>query len=150
MKIPVVLVDDNEVDRYVVRRVLSKFEEFDELKESKSGVEFLKEFFNGDEGAHLDDQPLCILMDINMPGLSGFETIAQMEKLAVKGHGPGGIVVMMITSSANPSDRTQAEALDSVQGYSTKPLDKEGAKKIITIYNDFLQDAGHKPKSWPG
>lgn len=145
MKIPVVLVDDNEVDRYVVKRVLSKFEEFDELKESTSGVKFLKEFFNGDEGAHLEDQPLCILMDINMPGLSGFETIEEMEKLAMKGHGPGGIVVMMITSSANPNDRTRAEELGSVLGYTTKPLDKEGAKQIISIYNGFLQKTGHKP-----
>ncbi len=144
MKIPVVLVDDNEVDRYVVRRVLSKFEEFDELRESKSGIEFLKEFFNGDEGAHLEDQPLCILMDINMPGLSGFETIAEMEKLAIKGHGPGGIVVMMITSSANPNDRTRAEELGSVLGYTTKPLGKEGAKQIISIYNDFLKENDSK------
>lgn len=144
MKIPVVLVDDNEVDRYVVKRVLSKFEEFDELRESKSGIEFLKEFFNGDEGAHLNDPPLCILMDINMPGLSGFETIAEMEKLAVKGHGPGGIVVMMITSSANPNDRTRAEELGSVLGYTTKPLDKEGARQIISIYNDFLKENDSK------
>jgi len=144
MKIPVVLVDDNEVDRYVVRRVLSKFDEFDELKESKSGVEFLKEFFNGDEGAHLEDQPLCILMDINMPGLSGFETIAEMEKLAVKGHGPGGVVLMMITSSANPNDHIKADELDSVLGYTTKPLDRDGAKKIIAIYHNFLKEKGIK------
>jgi len=144
MKIPVVLVDDNEVDRYVVRRILSKFEEFGELKESKSGVEFLKDYFNGDEGAHLEDQPLCILMDINMPGLSGFETIEKMEKMAVKGHGPGGVVLMMITSSANPNDRIKADELDSVLGYTTKPLDREGAKKIIAIYHNFLKEKGIK------
>lgn len=142
MKIPVVIVDDNEVDRYVVKRVLSKFDEFDELKEAKSGVEFLKKFFNGEPGSHVGDPPLCILMDINMPGLSGFETIEEMDKRSGEGRGPSGIVVMMITSSANPSDQLRADGLGSVLGYTTKPLVKEGAAEIITIYKAHLKDKG--------
>lgn len=144
MKIPVVIVDDNEVDRYVVRRVLKKFDEFDTLKEAKSGMDFLDTFFNGDEGSHHDEPPLCILMDINMPGLSGFETIAEMEVRAKQGRGPNGIVVMMITSSANPSDRSRAEELGAVLGYTTKPLTKDGAQDIVDIYQAHLKEVGYK------
>ena len=142
MKIPVVIVDDNEVDRYVVKRILSKFDEFSKLVECTSGVKFLEQFYNGAEGSHTDDQPLCILMDINMPGLSGFETISEMEKLGGEGRGPSGIVVMMITSSANPNDKVQADELQSVLGYTTKPLVKDGAKEIISIYKAHLKDKG--------
>lgn len=134
MKISVVIVDDNQMDRYVASRVLSKFDEIESVDEAISGNAFLDTYYTGEKGSHKGGPPICVLMDINMPGLSGFETILEMEQRRAERRGPPCVVVMMLTSSSNPDDKETAGALKSVKGYSAKPLDKPGVEEIIRKY----------------
>lgn len=69
-----------------------------------------------------------------MPRMDGFETIGEMQRRRAKGYGPESIVVMMFTSSNNPSDRERAGSLDLVKGYITKPLDRSGIEVIRSLY----------------
>lgn len=134
-KVPVVIVDDSEADRYIVRRRLSKVEGFGEVMEAEDGAVFLEEFFNGAGRVQSEILPLLVLMDVNMPGLNGFETIEELQRRVELGKGPASLVVMMFTSSSNPDDVAQAENLASVKGYITKPLDDVGIEKIRQIYH---------------
>lgn len=140
MKINIIVVDDNQMDRYVARRVLSKFDEFESLEESCSGNDFLETYFSDEKDSHKGGQPICVLMDINMPGLSGFETIIEMDKRIAEGRGPICVVVMMLTSSSNPEDKETADNLQSVKGHSPKPLDAVGVKGIIHTYKTCLEN----------
>lgn len=139
MKLHITIVDDNQMDRYVAKRVLSKFDEIETIEESISGNEFLRTYFSGAKGSYKGGVPICVLMDINMPGLSGFETIVEMEKLIAEKRGPVCVVVMMLTSSSNPEDKKMADGLLSVKGYSAKPLDSAGVREIIRTYEIYCE-----------
>lgn len=134
-KIAVVIVDDQDVDRYIVRRSLSKADAFSRIMEAPTGDVFLEEFFNGHASLEPDEGPLLVLMDINMPGRNGFETVEELQRRMAAGRGPDSVVILMFTSSDNPADRKKAEQLESVKGYIVKPLDDSGLNEILSLYH---------------
>ena len=133
MNIPVVVVDDQEVDRYLVKRRLAKADHFDEPVEISNGESLLQEYFS-DESQCVSDKALLLLIDINMPGLDGFDTLAEIEHRMRDGKGPLDVVVLMITSSGNINDKKRAEAFSMVKGFISKPLDIDGVQKITDLY----------------
>ena len=137
MKIPVVVVDDQEVDRYLVKRCLSKVDDFNELIEVSSGTRFLEQFFSNGSGSFPDNESLLVLMDINMPGLDGFQTIEEVQRRMLEGFGPSSVVVMMFTSSDNQRDRDKANELDMVKGYLSKPIDEASVRRMRDLYLSF-------------
>ena len=134
MKIPVVVVDDQEVDRYLVKRCLSKVDDFGELIEVSSGKRFIDQFFSSESDSTSNSESLFVLMDINMPGLDGFQTIEEVQRRMMDGCGPSRIVVMMFTSSDNQRDREKAKLLDVVKGYLSKPIDEESIRHMRDLY----------------
>lgn len=132
--ISVVVVDDQEVDRYIVKRRLSKSEHFGTIFESKTGDAFLEDFCSEQPVVEVDDPPLLILMDINMPGRNGFETVEELQRIMNEGRGPKSVVIMMFTTSDYPLDREKAMQLDPVKGYIVKPLDDNSVEEILKLY----------------
>lgn len=135
-KIQVVVVDDNEVDRYIVKRRLAKVEAFGQVDEIHTGDEFLEKSRSSGSRINSQDRPLLVLMDINMPGRNGLETVEELQRQIASGKTSDGIVVLMFTSSNNPKDIAHAKTLEAVKGYIPKPLDGEGVDKIIAILQD--------------
>lgn len=139
MKIPIVIVDDDENDRYLVKRNIKKNGSFGDLVEMHSGEMFLEQFFNSElpcKGA--GNKPILVLMDVNMPGRDGFETAEEAQRRIAEGKGPESIVVMMFTSSNNISDKKKAEELKIVKGYISKPLDGDGIQYIQETYTSSV------------
>lgn len=170
MNIPVVVVDDREEDRYLVKRHISKSDGFDALVEVDSGDKFLERYFNEsvlnesvsaapenpvskkiddvatqgtrDTEALVNrdsDRTLLVLMDINMPGLDGFETIEEAQRRSARGSGPQRIIYLMYTSSENSKDKQRAGELDFVKGYLAKPLNKDAVGYIRDLYLEQAQ-----------
>lgn len=140
MKIPVIVVDDQEADRYIVKRRLAKHDDFEELLEFTSGDIFLESFFDGQQISHDSDTPLLVLMDINMPGRNGFQTVEEIEQRIVDGKGPTSIAVMMFTSSNNSGDHDKAKELNIVKGYINKPLNSESIVYIKDLYHSLTKE----------
>lgn len=137
-KISVVVIDDEKVDRYIVKRRMSKLDVFGDVIEATNGDRFLDEYFqNENEFQDSVPPPLLLLMDVNMPGRNGFETVEEIQRRMVDGRGPESIVIMMFTSSGNENDRARAESLDAVKGYITKPLDEKGIETILELYEQY-------------
>lgn len=137
MKIPVVVVDDERIDRYTVKRRLAKHGAFDEVQEASSGDTFLEMLVQGSIGSPYPELPLLVLMDINMPGRNGFETVAELERLQEAGQVGKSIVAMMFTSSASQSDKQQADSMGLVKGYFEKPMSNTGAERVLEIYRSI-------------
>lgn len=137
MQINVVVVDDEPIDRYMVKRRFSKIDLFNDVDEAESGEEFLARYFNSKQpdNGHV---PLLVLMDINMPRLDGFATIAEMENRQNAGFGPTNVLVMMFSSSNNPKDRQKANQLASVKGYIVKPIEKRHIDEIKSLISQEL------------
>ena len=142
MKIPVIVVDDERVDRYTVRRRLARHEDFGEVYEVEAGDRFLEEFFDSNSTREAWRDGPMILMDINMPRMNGFETVSELERRIAEKKGSNRAIVMMFSSSADASDISRAQAFDLVKGYILKPLEDEDVDKIRTVYHGYFGDRG--------
>lgn len=127
------VVDDQKFDRYIVTRRLSENDIFQNVTEAESGEEFL-DLFGKDMAEKTQDTPVLVLMDINMPGLNGFETAKKLQERVEAGDAPSSLGVMMCTSSENPDDRRRAEEIDIIKGYIVKPLDRDDVAYLQRFY----------------
>ena len=135
MRIDVVIVDDDELDRYVAKRRLAKFDEFGQIEEASSGDDFLENHYADTTDTQIPPAPLLVLMDVNMPRLNGFETVHKLEQRIAEGRARRSVVVMMYTSSNNPQDQEQADTIDLIKGYVLKPLNSQGVNRILELYH---------------
>lgn len=121
----VILIDDNEADNV-----------YHELMIRRSGFTGeLLVFDNGEDAlAFFRDDPMdvatCVFLDINMPGMDGFEVASQATPLLITKH---TVIVIMLTSSGSAADRERAATLPIIKGYVTKPLDVNGLQPLISL-----------------
>ena len=121
-KISVLIVDDNEAERYILKRM---FQETDlelkvfELGDGQSAVEFFKNH-EGNRAKHPQDYPpLVIFLDINMPVLNGFEFLEQFKLIRIE-HSIDTSLILMFTSSNREEDKKKALSYDYVKAYLVK------------------------------
>ncbi len=117
--IRVMLVDDHELVRTGVRRLLSDFEDIEVVVEANSGEEALESV--------RDFDPDVVLMDVNMPGIGGVEATRKLLKLS-----PELSIVAVTVHAAQPYPKRLLEA--GVKGYITKECDSnEIASAVRTV-----------------
>jgi len=122
----VMLVDDNDTDNFISRRIIeiTKFAEDVIVKNSgKGALDYLDEF--KDSAADLPD---IIFLDINMPIVDGFVFLYEYEKF-------GNIVkdkcrVIILSSSDNKRDIDKIVNNDYVIKFVTKPLTEKTLEEI--------------------
>ncbi|OPX64103.1 MULTISPECIES: response regulator [unclassified Methanoregula] len=106
----VLVIEDNEKNRYLMSFIL------------RGAGYTVIEAVTGEEGVRtaLRDHPDLILMDIQLPGIDGYETTRQIRA------SPGGatIPVIALTSYAMTGDRERALAAGCT-GYIEKPINPD-------------------------
>ncbi|HZG24110.1 MAG TPA: response regulator [Chitinophagaceae bacterium] len=70
-----------------------------------------------------------IFLDINMPGLNGWEFLDEYIKPAMKLEQQ--IVIIMLSSSLNPDDKERALSYKCVNGFTNKPLTKVAVNALL-------------------
>jgi len=76
-----------------------------------------------------EQAPDFILLDINMPRMTGWEFLEEYQKLDQATQLPK---VIMLTTSLGAFDKKQAEDNPIVSGFRQKPLTPEMLKEIVT------------------
>jgi len=118
--IKVMLVDDHDLIRYGLRRLL----------EDQAGIEVVEEADSGESA--LDKvrsvNPDVILMDINMPGIGGFEATSRLSKTH-----PECKVIVLTVHSEGPLPKRILEA--GAVGYLTKGCPVEEMLEAIQKVN---------------
>lgn len=79
-------------------------------------------------------EPLLVLLDINMPGMSGWDLL---EKISEE-HCDDNVWVVMVTSSINSSDKERAARYSQVIDYLEKPLSKEACETLHSKVQHLL------------
>ncbi|MFK8051537.1 MAG: response regulator [Woeseiaceae bacterium] len=119
----VLIVDDEELDRYLLTRDLAKTGFDAKIFECGDGEEALKFLTDYDENKqkHGDDfPPVLIFLDINMPRVNGFEFLTQFNDLRAQQNDYQSCVVMMFSSSERPEEHERALAHDFVVDFIIK------------------------------
>ena len=127
----VLLVDDSEPTNYVNKKIVEKTGITERVVTVESGFEAL-EFLKQESSQ--DGYPELIFLDINMPGMNGWEFLEAYDKLPKKEQAL--LVVVMLTTSLNPDDRTKAVRLGYVGDFINKPLTKD---KVLEIHEAFFK-----------
>jgi len=117
---PLILsVDDDEVNQMVIESILRPEYDIHKVMDGSDALEYLR--------ANSQDLPDCVLLDVMMPGMSGFEVcsdIRQVMKLDAT-----SLPVLMVT--ANPSTLALAKGFESgCNDYILKPFDK----RVLTAH----------------
>lgn len=121
MNLEVVIVDDDAVVLFL-HKVLIKKSPF---------LSTVKDFLDSGEALtyvseRSKDYRLLVFLDINMPGINGWDFLDQLEQLSSSEN----VYVVMVTSSINWSDRRQAEKYPRVIDYREKPLSKQACEEV--------------------
>ena len=123
----VLLIDDSESDNFYHERKIRKMGITDNIYICYSGPEALDFLKSELEGIH--PQPTLIFLDINMPGMNGWEFLQEYEKLEVAQQGE--VVLTMLSNSIDERDKARADRYKAVQGFYSKPLSDEYLNSIL-------------------
>ena len=72
----------------------------------------------------------CVLMDVLMPGIDGFEACRRIKARARNG---AALPVIMLTSKASPFDRVRGK-MAGCDTYLTKPVDPAQLREVVSRY----------------
>ena len=127
----ILVIDDNPTDRYIAKRMAEKYHFAEEIVLQESALEALNYIKSLESSPEL--LPQFIFLDINMPGMNGYEFLDEYNKLSetIKTN----CIILMITTSIHPDDFKRAENNPSVFRFLNKPLDRE---KFRLIEHEFL------------
>jgi len=105
----ILVVDDNRSNRELLREILEP-----------AGYKVL-EAADGDSGLKLahSKRPECVLLDIRMPGLDGFEVLDRLKQDPATREIP----VFALTATANRVDDVRRALESGAAGYLLKPID---------------------------
>lgn len=135
MPIPIIIVDDNDADRYLIKRSIEETAVDCLVTEFTAGDDFLSAYEDPQHYSAMVPESAAkamILLDINMPRLTGFDVL---ERLAETPITRSDFVVMMITSSDNVRDKDRAKQFEFVKAFAVKPLDEE---KILDLCANYF------------
>ena len=130
---PVLIVEDNPDDRIAITRELNKIEPrmLLEFEETASGALIsLKEKKTAGQVA----LPKVIILDLNLPGMSGIEMLRTLRAEPILAHIP----VIVLTGSDDPKHLISAFQ-DNVSSYVLKPAKLEDLREVLRIIASFLQ-----------
>ena len=131
----VLVVDDSLAVRNHVQSLLSVFDVHVSLCESGELALAMA------EKTHYH----CILMDVLMPGMDGYETCRRL-KATVKSKKP--LPVVMLTSKSSPFDRIRGK-MAGCDAYLTKPVDPKELGNTLAKFIALKTPAASHPGSFP-
>ena len=122
MNYSVMIIDDNEVDRYLLKRYLDKtgldiliFEQPD----GEDAIDFLQDYRLNTELYGDQFPPLWLFVDINMPKLDGWGFLDRIAELRTQQY-LSSVTAAMFTSSDRQEDRLRAGQYEFVREYVVK------------------------------
>jgi len=117
------IVDDEEAARYGMRRALSTFGyNISEAGSAEAARALMKQ-----------QQPDLLLLDVNLPGISGLEFLREIKES--NGHGPLVIIV-----TAHGSERLAVEAVKTgAYDYLSKPFELDDLRLVVKNAAETIQ-----------
>lgn len=122
----VLLIDDDATNNFLTQRLFKRLNVADEVLVAETGQQALD--LLAAPGAPV---PTLLLLDLNMPGLSGAEFLAQYQ--ARQPDPAARPVIVVLTTSTNQQDLTLIKQLN-IDGLVNKPLTEEKLEHLLQLH----------------
>lgn len=122
-----IIIDDDRINNSICRMLIGKiFKEVDikDFTVAQEGLEFMKKEYDKDE-----NKSAILLLDINMPIMSGWDFLVLFDELDENLKKKFNIYI--VSSSIDYSDIEQAKSNRHVIGFLSKPLSKDTILALV-------------------
>ncbi|RED97430.1 response regulator [Marinoscillum furvescens] len=123
----ILLVDDDDDCNFFHKRLIAKLDCAEHVEVCTNGIEALEYLTQRMERGY--PRPELIFLDINMPKMNGWEFLEKYKTLDPDQKAE--MLVVMLTTSLNPDDRSRADSNDDVHAFANKYLDKSKLQLIL-------------------
>ena len=123
-QISILLVEDNEDDRFLTKRIIKKLPYEVKLEISKNGDEGLRRILGGD--VKKQDLPSLILLDLQLPKIDGIKLLGKIRDR----YNEEELPVLILSSSDNPGDIALCREL-GITDYLEKPLELSHLQPLL-------------------
>jgi CheY-like chemotaxis protein len=126
----ILVVDDSEIGNFLVKLTIevSKINcESVFIKDAQEALDYFEQ---------KNDLPDLIFLDINMPGLDGWDFLEEYKKKGFDKEFPD-IKIFMLSTSMYSQDKERSNTFQFVQDYLEKPLK---AEKLLEIKAEFFKE----------
>lgn len=119
------MIDDDEITNFVNRAVLEnsgvsgKIEVAETVRQALDILGSCKD---------VDKTPELIFLDLNMPGMTGWDFIEEYKKQKCEGRDN---VIIILSASANPTDEERSKKYPEITAFRRKPLTNEMVSGIM-------------------
>ncbi len=110
------IVDDCEIARGLLEVALEKYARIEQAENGQQAVQMVERSLEQSMPYDL------ICLDLNMPGMSGHETLRAVREREEQLATDERAIVFMITASSSPDDMMEALLSGSCDDYLTKPV----------------------------
>lgn len=124
----IMVVDDDPINNFVCEKIIRLSGVCSRVESVLSAADALKKL----ESAGEENTPDLVFLDINMPGMNGWDFLEQFKK--IKDRLPKEIRIFMLSSSMYTEDIDRSRAYEEVSGYISKPISVERLKEISREY----------------
>lgn len=136
----ILLVEDDELDQIDVKRTLARKNILYKMKIARNGEDALRLLRDGNTD---DQKPDIVIMDLNMPKMSGVELLRKIradDELK-------DLKVFVLTTSEAQTDRDAVAALGAA-GFITKPLKFESpsSRDAFNLMIDLMNVRPRQPE----
>jgi len=127
----VIIIDDDDIMVFLQRKLFQRCglsKDPITFKTATEAIEFLK---NEEINQHF-----LILLDINMPGMNGWQFLDILKKMNISKN----VFVIMATSSIDGYDKEKAGTYSNVIDFMEKPISMENCNRIkeYVLLKDFF------------
>ena len=123
----ILIIDDDDVDFLITKKFITKIKNDTHCihkNDVETAIDFIKEVVETN-----NPLPDIILIDINMPGLDGFNFLELLNEFPIEKIRKSKI--FMLSSSENPNDLARAKNNRLVIDYLLKPINLVTVQKIF-------------------
>lgn len=121
----IVLIDDEHVSVFVTKKILEReglANEVHAFEQPEEALRYVQRIVPG-------NAPDVILLDLNMPGLSGWDFLEALQPYEAQLLGQ--CFIYILTSSLDPADTIRSSEFPLVSGLIHKPLDRIQVRTIF-------------------